>query len=82
MNNITYDDNCCEITDDWTLNWRIDFVEMTDPINGAKYTPASINRTGQPSEYIDDILLWETAFISLPPTPYITDNRLQRERQR
>jgi hypothetical protein len=43
----TYDDNCCVLADGYSIRWTIDF-DGTEP---------SISGTGQPSAYIDPVLL-------------------------
>jgi hypothetical protein len=45
-----YQDNCCQTTDSYAINWRIDF----DGTQG----PESVSGTGQPSLYGTDINLW------------------------
>jgi hypothetical protein len=60
------DDNCCG-TASLTVNWRIEFAPVPDPLNptGPAIINANIAGTGQPSEYVDplsglpaDIYLW------------------------
>jgi large repetitive protein len=46
----TYTDNCCDITDGYSMRWRIDFDGVEDG--------SSISGTGQPSTYGSDIQLW------------------------
>ena len=60
------DDNCCG-TASLTVNWRIKFTDVPNPLNpaGPALTHADIIGTGQPSDYIDavsglpaDIYMW------------------------
>ena len=52
------DDNCCDVSE-LTINWRIDFTDIPDPLNPAStISHGSISGTGQPSTYGSDILLW------------------------
>jgi len=53
------DDNCCG-TASLTVNWRIEFANVPDPLNptGPVLTHDDIIGTGQPSTYGSDILMW------------------------
>ncbi|MDD2306717.1 MAG: G8 domain-containing protein [Prolixibacteraceae bacterium] len=72
-------DNCCG-TASTTINWRIDFTNVPDPINPpATLSHPSISGTGQPSTYIDpvsglaaDIYFWGDGVNYSVVTHYIT----------
>jgi hypothetical protein len=52
------DDNCCD-SEELIINWRIDFSDVPDPINaGVNISHSPITGIGQPSEHLNDILLW------------------------
>jgi hypothetical protein len=52
---IVLDDNCCS-TASMTINWRIEFTDVPDPINPpAMISHPDITGTGQPSDYIDPV---------------------------
>ena len=51
------DDNCCDPAT-ITINWRIDFTDVTHPVTGATLSHPSVSGTGQPSTYGSDIQLW------------------------
>ena len=66
------EDNCCDSVD-LTINWRIDFTDVPDPINpGIDISHPPISGTGQPSEYGSDILLWGDGVFFTTVTHYIT----------
>jgi hypothetical protein len=52
-------DNCCNAAS-LIINWRIDFVNVPNPLNpsGPLLSHPSISGTGQPSTYASDIYLW------------------------
>ena len=68
-------DNCCG-TASMTINWRIEFADVPDPLNSsATISHPDITGTGQPSEYVDpisglpaDILLWGDGVTYTPVT--------------
>ncbi|NLB54942.1 MAG: HYR domain-containing protein, partial [Lentisphaerae bacterium] len=67
LNALNYSDNCCEITDDYEINWEIDF-DGTEP---------SVSGIGQPSAYTvsgnpADIKLWGDGFNFQEKTHTIT----------
>jgi hypothetical protein len=51
---IGYTDNCCLPTDDYSVEWTINFDVNTPNIA----TGTSISSTGQPSTHFSDIKLW------------------------
>jgi hypothetical protein len=68
----TYHDNCCVLSDGYSIRWEIDF-DGTDP------TEPTITGTGQPSTYKDpvsgdplDIYLWGDGVTFLPRVHTIT----------
>jgi hypothetical protein len=60
-----YVDNCCVLTDAYSIRWTIDF-EGGDP------SEPSVSGTGQPSEYAAEIYLWGDGANFLPRVHTIT----------